>query len=111
MTRIVRRERRKRGFFGFVFKWAFVLFNVFMAFWLISYWTAIAPNIGNATTEAYRAGATVGTAIGTGATMFFWVTGAVILGLFALLTRGKVTIIDESYSTSGGRPGRTKLNW
>jgi hypothetical protein len=26
---------------------------------------------------------------------FFWVAGAVILGFFVLLTRGKVTIIEE----------------
>jgi hypothetical protein len=37
----------------------------------------------------------IGTTIDCGVIVFFWVAGAVILGLFVLLTRGKVTIIEE----------------
>jgi hypothetical protein len=40
---VVRREVRKRGFFGKVFKFLFVLFNVLMLIWLISYWSTVAP--------------------------------------------------------------------
>ena len=35
MTKIIRQEVRKRGFFGHIFKWMFILFNIVMLVWLI----------------------------------------------------------------------------
>jgi hypothetical protein len=37
IAKVIWRETRKRGFFGFLFKWASIGFNVLMALWLFSY--------------------------------------------------------------------------
>jgi hypothetical protein len=93
MTRIVRTEHRKRGFFGFVFKWVFVLFNIFMLICLI----AGIANVGGTPpmNEAEKAGQAVGLVIGVGLIMSIWGAGALILGLFVMLTRGKKVVIEE----------------
>jgi hypothetical protein len=94
MATIVRREVRKRGFFGWLFFLLFVGFNILMLFWLISYWSDIGGSMTSGS-EAERIGSAIGGTLGTGVLLFFWVAGAVILGLFALLTRGRKTIIEE----------------
>jgi hypothetical protein len=43
--------------------------------------------------EAQQAGTAIGGAIGGAAILFMWVAGAVILGLLALLTRGRKTVV------------------
>jgi len=95
MAKIVRREIRKRGFFGWIFLLLFLGFNALMVLWLVSYWSAISggPSSGG---DAARAGHAIGATIGTGMIFFFWTAGAVITGLFALLTRGRKTYIEES---------------
>lgn len=90
----VQREIRKRGFFGHVFKWLFILFNIGMLVWLIAYWNALG-NMATPDSDAGKAGAAIGSVMGTGMLVFFWVAGAVILGLFTLLTRGKRMLITE----------------
>ena len=93
MPKVIRREVRRRGFFGKLFLLLFVLFNAAMLAWLVAYWSSLgdlAP-----TSDAERAGAAIGITIGTGILFFFWVAGDIILGLFALLTRGRVTVIEE----------------
>lgn len=96
MATVIRRETRKRGFFGWVFLLVFFAFNAFMAFWLISYWGSVSDlSVGS---EAAKAGRAIGGTIGSGVIVFFWVAGAVILGIFTLLTRGKKTIIEETQS-------------
>lgn len=94
MGRVIRREIRKRGFFGWLFLIIFWLFNIFMAAWLFTYWASLGDI---QTTDKFgHAGVVVGGTIATSVLVFFWVAGAVILGLFALLTRGQKTIIlDE----------------
>ena len=77
----------KRGFFGKVFKWTFVLWNVLMLWWLISGMNA-ASHV-EATDDAEKAGRAIGTALGGGMIVAIWVAGAVILGLFVLFTRPK----------------------
>ncbi len=93
MVRTIQREVRKRGFFGWVFFLLFWAFNILMAAWLITYWPFL--NKDNVLGEAEHAGKVIGGTIGTGLIAFFWVAGAVILGLFALLTRGRKVIITE----------------
>lgn len=95
MTTITRTEVRKRGVFGKLVKWSFVLFNVLMAVWLISYWGQVGDVYQEAGSEAGQAGAAIGGTIGTTLLLFVWLAGAVILGLLTLFTRGKVTIIEE----------------
>ena len=94
MATVIRREVRKRGFFGWVFMILFVLFNLFMLAWLLIYWSDVASM--PVASDAQRAGRNVGATVATGMLVFFWVAGAVILGLFALLTRGRKTIVEET---------------
>jgi hypothetical protein len=90
---VIQREVRKRGFFGIIFKWLFILFNLLMAVWLFAYWAQLGGM--KTASDAERVGQAIGGTIGTGMLLFFWVAGAIILGLFTLLTRGKVYLIAE----------------
>jgi hypothetical protein len=94
MARIIRKETRKRGFFGWLFLLTFLAFNCLMAAWLISYWTTIGQMIPSGDAEA--AGTAIGATIGTSMLLGMWMAGAVILGLFVLLSRGRKTIIEET---------------
>lgn len=96
MARIVRTETRKRGILGKLAKWGFILFNVLMLVWLLSYWGSLGGMLNEQSSEASRAGTAVGGTIGTGVLVFFWLAGAVILGIMALLTRGKTVIVEET---------------
>lgn len=96
MTKVIRREIRQRGFFGHIFKWGFILFNCVMAFWLFWYWGEVGHMTSGATSDAARTGTVIGATIGSGLIVFFWAAGALILGLFALLTRGKTIVIEET---------------
>jgi hypothetical protein len=75
----------KRGFFGKVFKWSFVLWNILMLWWLVAGMRGAAQV--QATGDAEEAGRAIGTALGAGMIIGIWVAGAVILGLFVLFTR------------------------
>ena len=94
MGRVLRREIRKRGFFRWLFLIIFWIFNLFMAAWLFTY---LATLSGMQTNDQFEhAGAVIGGTIDKGVLVFFWVAGAVILGLFVLLTRGQKTLVlDE----------------
>ncbi|MFP9138688.1 hypothetical protein ACLI1C_16030 [Devosia sp. XGJD_8] len=96
MATIIRKETRKRGFFGWIFMILFILFNVLMLAWMIGGMNAATSTA--AVGQAEEAGRAIGTAMGAGIILFIWVAGAVILGLFALLTRGRKTIIEETVS-------------
>jgi hypothetical protein len=75
--RVVTREAGP-GFFGWLFLLIFLAFNAFMVVFLVIYWNLLAGMPPTAT----------GSILGTGAILFFWVSGAVITGLLVLLTRG-----------------------
>lgn len=85
-------ERRKRGFFGWIFLLTFFAFNALMVLWLGSYWGVVGEAITEGQSEAARAGATIGGTIGTGVILFTWACGSVILGLLVMMTRGKKII-------------------
>jgi hypothetical protein len=93
-ARIVRTEKRKRGFFGWLFLILFLLFNGLMAAWLFSYWSAVLP-MSTTGSEAGRAGAAIGTTLGTGIILSTWTCGSIVLGLFVLFTRGRKVIVEE----------------
>jgi hypothetical protein len=93
MTSTVRTEVRKRGFFGWFFLILFWLFNGLMVWSIISAGAAISEN--RPFGEAERVGAAIGAGLGFGMILFVWLAGAVILGLFVILTRGRKTIITE----------------
>jgi hypothetical protein len=96
MAQFVRIERRKRGFFGWLFLLIFIAFNLFMLAWIGTYWAAIAPHMDSGSTAA-QAGAAIGATMGTGLIVGIWTCGALVLGLFALLTRGRKVVIEERY--------------
>ncbi|WP_418219794.1 hypothetical protein [Bradyrhizobium icense] len=93
-TRIIRTEKRKRGFFGWLFLILFLLFNGLMVAWLFSYWSAVLP-MATTGSEAGRAGAAIGTTLGTGFIISIWTCGSIVLGLFVLFTRGRKVIVEE----------------
>lgn len=85
----VQLRKAKRGFFGTLFKWGFIAFNILMAIWVFSYWGTVGELSSTATSEAEQAGAAIGATIGTGMLFGIWVIGDIILGLFVLFTRPK----------------------
>ncbi|WP_337162347.1 hypothetical protein [Vibrio parahaemolyticus] len=58
-------RKPKRGFFGTLFKWGFILFNLLMVLWLISYWGDIGEMSSTARSDAELTGTAIGGAIGT----------------------------------------------
>jgi hypothetical protein len=93
MSEVVQRHVRKRGFFGKLFKFLFISFNALMLIWVISYWITLGGMFNSAATDATKTGMEIGAAIGTGALLFVWVAGSVILGLITLLSRGSTVVI------------------
>lgn len=91
----VRREVSDRTIFGKIVKWLFILFNLFMIFALFRGCAATNEVIMNAQSEAERAGAGIGTALGIGALLMLWVMGDIIIGIVVLLTRRKKIIETE----------------
>lgn len=80
-------RKPKRGFFGKIFKWLLIIFNLVMLAWLISYFSLIGEMMNGTASDAEKAGAAIGGSIGTGFLLTVWVIGDIILGLAALLTR------------------------
>lgn len=80
-------RKPKRGFFGKIFKWLLIIFNLLMLAWLISYFSLIGEMMDGTASDAEKAGAAIGGSIGTGFLLTVWVIGDIILGLAALLTR------------------------
>jgi hypothetical protein len=93
MKTIVRHEKRQRGPFGFIIKWLFILFNLFMVWGLFS-GIHNAASIETAS-DAERAGQAIGMTIGVSMILGIWAFGTIILGLLVLLTRGNTVIIEE----------------
>lgn len=82
-------RKPKRGIMGKLFKWIFILFNVVMAFWLISYFLTAGEAVNTAGSDAEQAGAALGATLGTGMLLGIWVVGDIILGLLVLFTKPK----------------------
>ncbi|MFB2530687.1 hypothetical protein ACEYYA_00800 [Paracoccus sp. p3-h83] len=93
-TTVTRIEKRKRGVFGWLFLLLFIGFNLLMLFAFISGVGGSAEQASHLTTEAERAGAALGTALGAGFLLSIWAAGAIILGIIVMLTRGKKIITE-----------------
>ena len=90
-------ERRRRGFFGWIFLVIFWLANGFMALWLfgaMTHWGKMATPV----TDAEKAGAGLGMAVGLGVIFSIWACVAAVTGLFAMMTRGRKEIIEFEVS-------------
>lgn len=96
MSQIIRTETYQRGFFGRAFKALFIIFNILMLLWLVLGMVAVSNHSVKLTSEAERAGATIGTAIGFSYILFVWIVGAVILGLFVMMSKGRKIITEET---------------
>lgn len=94
MATTTRIERRKRGIFGWVFLILFWGFNAVMAVSLVGGLSENSTQYATLATDAERAGYAAGTAIGAGLMLTVWVMGAIILGLFVLLTRGSKVVVE-----------------
>lgn len=84
----VQLRKPKRGFFGKLFKWTFIGFNILMLIWLITGMNAATEGM-EAMSEAEQTGAAIGTGIGAAMILGVWVFGDIILGLFVLFTKAK----------------------
>lgn len=77
----------KRGFWGILFKWAFILFNLLMIAITFKSCSSVA-NLMDADNDQYsQIGYTLGFSIGMGALLIFWATVDIILGLCVIITR------------------------
>lgn len=84
----VQLRKPTRGFFGQLFKWAFILFNILMAYSLFAGMGAATHGM-EAMSEAGKAGAAIGTGLGAFMIVSIWAIGDIILGIFVLFTRPK----------------------
>lgn len=96
MSTVIRTEKRKRGFFGWIFLLLFWGFNALMAFGFFAGLSNNAQQAALMTSEAEQAGYAIGTALGVGMLLTIWVLGAILLGIFVLLTRGKKIIVETT---------------
>ena len=94
MTVTTRIERRKRGIIGWIFLLLFWAFNALMAFSLVAGLSGSTESYATMATEAERTGHALGTMIGGAMILGIWAMGALILGLFVLLTRGAKVLIE-----------------
>ena len=85
----VQLRRPKRGFFGKIFKFLFITFNLIMAVWIFSFFYGVGEVTNQMHGDAEQAGAAIGATIGTGMLLFVWFVGDAILGLLVLFTRPK----------------------
>jgi hypothetical protein len=85
----VQLRKPKRGFFGKIIKYSFILFNFLMGWWLVAGMGAASEGIQSAGSSAEQAGAAIGTGLGAAMIIGVWVFGDIILGLFVMLTRPK----------------------
>lgn len=81
-------RKLKRGFFGKLFKWTFILFNALMLWWMVAGMGAVSEHV-NRGSSAEQAGAAIGAGIGFTLILGIWFVGDAILGLFVLFTRPK----------------------
>lgn len=96
MAKIIRTEIRQRSAFGKIVKWSFIIFNIVMLVSMLSYCSTIGGAMESAAGDAEKAGTAIGATLGSGLLMGIWGFGALILGIFTLLTRGKKTIVEEA---------------
>jgi hypothetical protein len=96
MGTIVQTETRRRGFFGKLWKWGFVAFNIAMAFWLLAYLGAVGDFMETAPTAAHRWAAAIHADFAIRSLFLVWFCGAVVLGVLAWATRGQRVVVETS---------------
>lgn len=79
----------RRSLIGKIFKWGFIIFNLLMFIFTIKACGAASEVYTSSNDEFEQAGAAIGTTLGMGIMLTFWVLIDIILGLFVLFTRPK----------------------
>lgn len=87
-------EKRRRGFFGWIFLLLFWAFNAFMLYGLFSGVGENAKRSAALAESSSRLAHDVGTGIGLMLVLIVWAAGSVILGLMAYFTRGRQEWIE-----------------
>lgn len=87
-------EKRKRGFFGWLFLLLFWGWNALMAVALVAGLVGNADQYAKLATEAQRQGHVAGTGIAVMMILMMWAAGAVVFGLLAYFTRGRRELIE-----------------
>ena len=82
-------RKPKRGPLGQIFKWCFILFNLAMAWWFVAATLDMGGSIDPDANEAQRAGAGAAIAVVWSFIGLWWIVGALVLGLFTMLTGAK----------------------
>lgn len=88
-------EKRKRGFFGWIFLLLFWGWQLLMGASLFKGMADASNQLQYATSEAARAGATIGIGMGVTMVLVVWALGTAILGAMVLMTRGKKILITK----------------
>ena len=96
MPETIRIETRKRGVFGTLMWWLFLLFNLVMVAWTTYGCAVIGSDIEGATEAPEQAGAIIGGGLAIGMILSIWFFGAIILGLIVALTRGKKVTVERT---------------
>jgi hypothetical protein len=86
---------RKRGVFGKLFKWGFVLFNILMAIWFFGGLFSVGGQVASETSTARQVGGAIGVTLGLTMVVGLWLVGDLILGVLALATRGKMISVEQ----------------
>ena len=93
-------EKRRRGFFGWIFLLAFWGFNILMVYTLFSGVGENAKQMATLTDPSMRKGYEVGTGIGVMLILMSWAAGSVVLGLLAYFSRGRRELIEIETTAS-----------
>lgn len=84
-----RLRKAKRGVFGKIFKWSFVLFNLLMLLWVVFVVFVYGDGAASTNDGLEQAAHVVAGSMWLGVSVTVWVIVDFILGLFVLLTRPK----------------------
>ena len=90
MSNTISETKRKRGFFGHIFRILFFLWNAAMLAWFISYLGFFGTSLSEKDEAAAQVGTVIGGFIGTGLLLMVWTVGAFVTGMLMLATRGRL---------------------
>lgn len=82
-------RKPRRGPVGQIFKWLFILFNLAMAWWFAAATLSIGDGLDAGASDAELAGAGAAVAVVWSFIGLWWIVGALVLGLFVLMTKAK----------------------
>ena len=88
-------EKRRRGPFGWFVALLFYGFNAIMVVLMVLTWTGVGTVAEQGYDDVSVAAAGLAGFLSTVALFWFWLFGAIILGIMMLLTRGKKVILTR----------------